>query len=450
MKKLLSIFMIFVLVGVLFAACAKDDPVEEATKVEEPEKETEMEAEKEPEMEDEKEPEMEPEEVMKVDKIKITSGLWSRPEEQQFIREEVLPLFVEETGIEVELEVLAGADIEKLLTAQRDSGTWESDIIMTHSGDMPKYIENDFALPIDELVGGLDVTILDAFNESTQMNGSTYYIPISADVYLLIANNKALPYLAEGVDVDTITWEQYKEWALAIAETEGPKVTFPAQPIKSIQYQLGGISLSYGGGFPEINSDGMKAAWDLVGELMAAGAIVETSFNYGDPIELMKSEEAWLTFYHMVPVGDIYSSAPARYTIAAAPAGPNGNGTIAGAWGVGITTGTEKVEAAQSFIKFLTNPDILYKIAAGTGGFIPPVEEVIAKLGNEPKDLIMKKGLDTLNNGVPSGVPGSLYTDFGAVKSVFDTVYKYMWDNGGTYTDEYLDEQQAALEALLK
>lgn len=450
MKKLLSMLLILVLVGAMFTACAKEEAMEEEPTVEKEAPAKEEPAEEAPAKEEPAKEEPAKEEAMKVDKIKITSGLWSRPEEQQYIREEILPGFTDATGIEVELEVLAGADIEKLLTSQRDSGKWDSDIIMTHSGDMPKYIENEFARPMDDLISGLGITVLGAFNESTKMNGSTYYIPISADVYLLIANNKALPYLPAGADVEAITWEQYKEWALAIAEVEGPKVTFPAQPIKSIQYQLGGISLSYGGGFPEINSDGMKAAWDLVGELMAAGAIVETSFNYGDPIELMKSEEAWLSFYHMVPVGDIYGSAPAKYTVAAAPMGPVGNGTIAGAWGIGITTGTEKGEAAEAFISYLTNPDVLYKIAAGTGGFIPPVEEVIAELGNEPKDLIMKKGLDTLNNGIPSGVPGSLYTDFGAVKSVFDTVYKSMWENGGTYTDAYLDEQQAALEALLK
>lgn len=60
----------------------------------------------------------------------------------------------------------------------------------------------------------------------------------------------------------------------------------------------------------------------------------------------------------------------------------------------------------------------------------------------------MKKGLETLNNGIPSGVPASLYTDWGAVKSVYDTVFKSMWDNDGAYTVDFLDEQQAALEAL--
>ncbi len=288
------------------------------------------------------------EEEMKVDKIKITSGLWSRPEEQQFIREEVLPAFVEQTGIEVELEVLAGDDIVKLMTSQKDSGEWTTDIVMTHSGDMPKYIAGEYVQPIDDLIGGLDITVLDAFSDSTKMDGKTYYIPISADVYLLIANIKALDYLPDGVSLESITWEQYKDWAIAMAEVEGPKVSFPAEPVKATLYQMGGISLSYGGGFPEINSDGMKMAWDLVGEMIAADAIVETSFNYSNPIDQMKSEEAWLSFYHMVPVGDIYGSAPAKYEVAPAPAGPNGNGTIAGAWGgIGITAGTKKSSSSS-------------------------------------------------------------------------------------------------------
>lgn len=437
MKKLLVVFMIFLLIGTMFVGCAKDN--EEANNTESTEAETE-------EKENDKVDEVKEVEEVKVDKIKITSGLWTRPEEQQFIREEILPAFVEATGIEVELDVID--DMDKLLTSQKDSGKWTTDIVMTHSGSMPRYIKNEFVQSIDGLVDSLDITVLEAFNESTKANNKTYYIPISADVYLVIANIKAMEYIPEGATLETLTWEQYKDWAIAIAKVEGPKVTFPAEPVKSILYQIGGISLSYGGGFPEINSDAMKEAWSLVGEMMAADAIVKTSFNYANPIDQMKSEEAWLSFYHMVPVGDIYGSAPAKFEVAPAPAGSVGNGTIAGAWGIGITAGTEKVEAAEDFIRYITSADVLYKIAAGTGGFIPPVEEVIAELGNDPKDIIMKKGLETLNNGIPSGVPSSDYTDFGAVKTVFDTVFKTMWDNNGEYTEELLNEQQKILEGL--
>lgn len=434
MKKMLSLMLVFVLITAMLAGCSTG--TEDVTPSEEPSEDVEAPAE-----------EVE-EETSEPAKLKITSGLWSQPQEQQFIREEILPGFEEKYNAEVELEVID--NIEKVMEAQKQSGEWTSDIVMTHSGSMPNYIENGYVQAIDEIKEESGLTFLDAFESATTSNGKTYYLPISADVYLVIANNDALEYLPEGVDVESLTWEQYKDWAINMAENVGPKVSFPLKAVTSSPYEFGGIGLSYGSEFPSVNSDGMKEVWGLYGEMVKNEAILKTSFNYGNPIDQMKSGEAWLSFYHMVPIGDIYSSAPAKYTVIPAPAGPTGNGSIAGAWGMGITEGTENKELAEKFVKYLTSPEVLYQVSAGTGGFIPPVEEVIAELGKEPKDVIMKMGLNTLNNGIVSGVPASDYTDWGAVKSVFDTVAKKIWDDNGEFTNEYLDQQQVELENLEK
>jgi len=313
MKRLLTILLVLVLVASMAVGCSTpaEDPAEETMA-----KETEAPV---------AEPTAEPEPVT----IKVTSGLWSKPEEQQYVREEALTAFEEETGITVELEVVD--NIQDMMKAQKASGAWVSDVVITHSGDMTKYISNEYVQSLNSVLANMDITILPAFNESTSAAGETYYIPISADVYLVIANNKALPYLPAGADINAITWEQYKDWAIAIAAGEGkPKTAMPALAIKSLVYQMGGIGLSYGAGFAEIDSAPMTSAWGLVGEMIAAEAIVGTSFTYGDPVDLMKSEEAWLSFHHMGPVGQVYASAPAQFTIAPAPAGPEGNGSIAG------------------------------------------------------------------------------------------------------------------------
>jgi len=380
--------------------------------------------------------------------LKVTSGLWSKPEEQQYVREEVLTAFEEETGIIVELEVVE--NIQDMMEAQKSSGEWVSDVVITHSGDMTKYISNGYVQSLNSVLDGMDITVLPAFNESTSADGETYYIPISADVYLVIANNKALDYLPAGVDLNSITWEQYKDWAIAMAEGEGmPKTAMPALAVKSMCYQMGGIGLSYGGDFADINSDAMVEAWGLVGEMIAANAIVETSFSYGDPVDLMKAEDAWLSFHHMGPVGQVYASAPAQFTIAPAPAGPEGNGSIAGAWGMGITAGTENVDAAQAFVEYMASPDVLYKVTQGIGGTIPPVQEVVDVLGSEPADEVVKMGLITLEAGIPHGVPAADYTDWGAVKTVYDETFKKLWDDEGVVDVDFLAAQQTALEALL-
>jgi multiple sugar transport system substrate-binding protein len=163
----------------------------------------------------------------------------------------------------------------------------------------------------------------------------------------------------------------------------------------------------------------------------------------------MKAEEAWLSFSHMGPVGQVYASAPAQFVIAPAPAGSKGNGSIAGAWGMGITAGTEKLEAAQAFIEYMASPDVLYKVTQGIGGTIPPVQEVVDVLGSEPADEVVKMGLITLEAGIPHGVPASDYTDWSAVKTVYDETFKKIWDDMGVVDADYLVSQQAALEALL-
>ena len=66
-----------------------------------------------------------------------------------------------------------------------------------------------------------DRNFSEAFIQNTNKDGRQYFLPVGADVYLLLANNNALPYLPDGADIDTITWEQYADWANAIAEGEG-------------------------------------------------------------------------------------------------------------------------------------------------------------------------------------------------------------------------------------
>jgi len=430
MKKLVVIILIVALVATMAIGCTKEVAEQEVEEREVVKEEVVTEKPAEPVT------------------IKVTSGLWSKPEEQQYVREEALTAFEAETGITVELEVVE--NIQDMMESQKGSGEWTSDVVITHSGDMTKYISNGYVQSLNSVLDKMDITILPAFNESTSADGETYYVPISADVYLVIANNKALDYLPDGAELNSITWEQYKDWAIAIAEGEGsPKTTMPALTVKSMCYQVGGMGLSYGADFADIDSDAMKDTWALVGEMIAADAIVETSFSYGDPVDLMKAEEAWLSFYHMGPVGQVYGSAPAQFTIAPAPAGPVGNGSIAGAWGMGITAGTENLEAAQAFIEYMARPDVLYKVTQGIGGTIPPVQEVVDVLGSEPADEVVKMGLITLQAGIPHGVPAADYTDWGAVKTVYDETFKKLWDDKGVVDVDFLATQQAALEDLL-
>ncbi|MCK5314396.1 MAG: hypothetical protein KAJ53_04710, partial [Anaerolineales bacterium] len=103
------------------------------------------------------------------------------------------------------------------------------------------------------------------------------------------------------------------------------------------------------------------------------------------------------------------------------------------------------------FLEFITRPDIQVKLAKGTGGFIPPVEEAIDYMGDEAIDEVITKAVLVLQNGIVSGVPAYLYQDWGAVKQVFDDVFEEMVLNGdGTVDQARLDAALIELNGLLK
>jgi multiple sugar transport system substrate-binding protein len=268
----------------------------------------------------------------------------------------------------------------------------------------------------------------------------------------LLANNKALDYLPEGVDLDKITWEQYADWAVAIAEGEGEgKVCITGIPAKSWIYMFGGSPLSYGAGFPDINSEAAVEAWKIWTKIGAANGFVPTVLNIDSCVDPMMREEAWLTVFHNARAGQVYDSNPTQFTLAPAPSGPAGIGSIAGVSGYAVMKGSPNEDLAIKFLEYLTRPDIQVKISKVTGCLIPPVKEDVDYLGDEAVDEVINNAVLVLENGVVSGVPAYKYQDWGAVKQVFDDVFVQMVLNGdGTVNQELLDEAADKLDALLK
>jgi multiple sugar transport system substrate-binding protein len=385
------------------------------------------------------------------DTLVFTSRLWSVPAEQEFVQTEIITPFEEETGIKVDFQVTDDDTLFKQAQIQQDSGNITTDIVSVHSGKMPDWIDAGYIEDVTDLVNSwTDRNFMSTFDQDTNRGGKQYFIPVGADVYLLLANNQALPYLPDGADVNDMSWEEYAQWANNIYEGEGVgKVCVTGIPQNSLIYQFGGTGLSYGAGFPEINSPEAAEAWQVWADMKNgfSPGVVNVA-NCTDP---MKRGETWLTVFHNARAGEVYASNETQYTLGPAPHGPAGIGTIAGVSGYAIMKGSSNREAAEKFLEYITRPDIQVKLAKGTGGFIPPIEEAVEYLGNDAQDEVINKAILVLENGVASGVPSAAYQDWGAVKQVFDDVFIEMILNGdGTVDQARLDNAQTEMEAIKK
>jgi len=446
MKKLSYILLAVILGASLLTAC---QPAEPETVIEtvivEKEGETIVET-VEVEVEVEKEVEVPSKTLV------FSSRLFSPPREQEYFINEIIKPFEEEHGITVNFQIIDDQTLLDRAEVQQTTDHVTTDIVVAHNSRMPEWIENGWVVDLTDVVEGwTDRTFSTAFSQDTNQGGKQYFLPVGADVYLLLANNMALDYLPDGVELDSITWEEYADWAVNIAEGEGEgKVCITGIPAKSWIYMFGGTALSYGAGFPDANSEGALGAWNVWETIGKAGGFVPTVMNIDSCVDPMMREEAWLTVFHNARAGQVYASNETQFTLAPAPGGPEGIGTIAGVSGYAVMEDAPNYDLAVQFLEYLTRPDIQVKLAKGTGGFIPPVEEAIEYLGDEAIDEVINKAILVLNNGVVSGVPAGDYQDWGAVKMCFDDVFEDTILPGSEITQVRLDTAQTCIDELKK
>jgi len=459
MKKFSILLIVALLAVAALAACTPETVVETVIVEVEGEKivetvivEVEVEVPVEVEVEKEVEVPVEVEVEVATKTLVFSSRLFSPPREQEYFINEIIKPFEEEHCVIVNFQIIDDTTLLDRAAVQQATNHITTDIIVSHNGSMPQWLDNDWVEDLTEVVASWDDrTFSPAFEQDTNRDGKQYFLPVGADVYLLLANNKALPYLPEGVTLDTITWDQYADWAVAVAAGEGEgKVCITGIPSKSWVYMFGGTGLSYGAGFPDANSEGAMAAWKVWETIGKGNGFVPSVLNIDSCVDPMMREETWLTVFHNARAGQVYASNETAFTLAPAPTGPVGTGSIAGVSGYGIMKGSANYDLALMFLEYLTRPDIQVKIAKGTGGFIPPVQEAMDFLGDEAIDEVINKAVLVLENGVVSGVPASNYQDWGAVKACYDDVFEDTILKGLDVTQERIDEAQSCINGLLK
>jgi len=379
----------------------------------------------------------------------ILSRLWSKPSEQLYIKREIFAPFEKEKGIHIRMDVLEDTQNLQRVEIQQKSKNYIADIIISHSGNMSQWIDYGYVESLNPIMKDWkNREIIPAFNKNTSKDGKTYFIPIAADVYLLMANKKAMPYLPKGVDINDITWVQLVQWAKNIRKQTGVgRFIVSGVQDQSFIYQIGACALSYGSSFPSINSDGAIKAWELFSDM--AKSYTPSVINVSDCSLPMKRGEGWLTVMINAAVADVFASNQTKYVVAAMPKGPKGRGMIAAANGIGIITHSKHPELAREFVEYITRPEVLAKIARGPGGFIPPMEETMKYLNDAGQDEVTRQAIAQLNkDSIISGVPGDKYQSWSAVKLVFDNIFKLYILKDKEITKAVLDKGEEQLNEL--
>lgn len=371
--------------------------------------------------------------------------------EKETYRNEIFEAFEKENNVIIRFETLAQAeDTFNKVDSEQKAGNHTIDLLISHYGTMEDYISAGYMENVSALEDELDDrTFLSAFDGSTVSNGNRYFFPINSDVYLSYANKSAFDTLPTGLTKADIlagnyTWEDYAAWAAAIG---GNSTMLKGEPLKQLLYQVGGMALSNGGTFPNLNDAGNLKAWqDIIS--MKANIHPESATTL-DSSAMMASGSVVLAFDLMTPIANAVNAAPARYEVFPGPQGSSGKaGSIAGGHGIGIVKNAPHQELAEKFIKWFTAPEQIIYAALGT---IPTLAEATAELSDDPSDIVIKQGLETLKNANVEGLQMiSEFSSWSSVKETYDRIFSGIMS--GTITldnlQSKLDEEQAILTGL--
>ncbi len=378
------------------------------------------------------------------EKLVVLSRLWSLPHEKEFVLTSIIRPFEDEHNCSVEFQTLDDDALLQRITMQRQAGRVAADVVIAYVSRMAEWVGGGLVADLTETVSTWrDREFSAGFRGMTVFDGKIRFLPIGADVYLLCANKKAFDYLPAGADFAAMTWSGLAEWSAGIAEGEGGgkfAITGAAQTM--LIYQIGCAALSYGGGFPDIASPGAIEAWDLF--VRMRGSFSPAIMTYESVVSPMKRGEAWLAVAHSARVGEIHSSNPAVFAVAPPPRGPAGMGSIAGVSGLGVVEGCPNPELAMAFLEYMTSPETQLRLAHGTSGFIPTVNEAVSLLGDGAGDDIIRNSISVLDQGRLAYIPA--HGNWGAVKLLYDEAFQKMVIKDGAVDREYLAAAQRRLE----
>ncbi len=265
---------------------------------------------------------------------------------------------------------------------------------------------------------GFPKTFLDLAKYGTE---KTYYIPWMQATYIMAANKKALQYLPQGANVQTLTYAQLKDWGAAMQKASGQRrIGFPAGPTGLIhRFFQGYLYPSYTGttavGFKTPEAVQMWNDFKEIWQYTNPG-----STNYANASEPMLSEEIWVGWDHIAGLLNVLQTRSNDFVAFPAPTGPKGLGFMPVLAGFAIPKGAPNRAGAELLIDYLTQP--AQQIAtAKEEGFFPVTNATV------PADLSggVKLEADAIKaqSSAPNAVTTLLPVGLGAKNGDYSKAY---------------------------
>jgi len=181
----------------------------------------------------------------------ITVAIWDT--NQQPGLQLIIDEFTEETGIEVELQVIPGGEYWTLLEAGVQGGDMP-DVFWMHSDQFQMFADNEILLDLTEKIDESEILNLDGFFEDIvelyNFDGQQFAVPKDIDTIALWYNRTMFEEAGVATPDETWTWETLLEAAEALTLGDGSQygiawnVNNGQEAFYNVIYSMGGYVIN--------------------------------------------------------------------------------------------------------------------------------------------------------------------------------------------------------------
>jgi len=280
---------------------------------------------------------------------------------------------------------------------------------------------------------------------------SMQYIPWMQATYIMAANREALPYLPEGADINSLSYDQLIEWTANVHEGTGRALFgFPAGPRGlSHRFFQGYLYPSYTNGVVRtFASDEAVVAWEHFRALWEHTNPASTNFSFMQ--EQLLSGDAWIVFDHTSRLAQAFNDRPDDFVAFPAPAGPAGRGFMPVLAGIAIPRTAPDMDAARSLVEYMLDPATQIATLRATNFF--PVVDV--ELPDDLPPSVRAAGeAVALMSASPDANPGLLPAGLGERGGDFNRVFVDSFERivlAGQDIRMVLDQQADTLRGIME
>jgi multiple sugar transport system substrate-binding protein len=285
-----------------------------------------------------------------------------------------------------------------------------------------------------------------------------YFIPWLQVTYMLVVNRKALQYLAPGVDVDHLTYDELISWGQRMkaatgrklvglpADPNGPTPANPNAPTPGLMQRFlqGYMYPSFTGttltGF---SSPEAVQMWQTMRNLWSVTSPMSTTYTkMQDPLT---TDEVWVAWDHQARLEAALAD-PQQFLAVPAPSGPRGLGYMSAVVGLAIPKGARNPKGAEALIDWLTGQR--QQAAAGASLGFSPVVQGVELSGPLAAASSVANAYESDRHGIASVPPAGLGDGDAAFTGIYQETFARIVLQGEDITT-VLGEEAAKLQQVV-